>query len=73
MVISFNPKFNIGDIVYPQVDPEYKQVVFGWTILNIDDYGNVLLYNVETSNVKGTNHTYRPYELELFSEVEKEK
>lgn len=72
MVISFSPKFNIGDIVYPKVNNEYNLMVMGYDILRVDENGTIVIYNINCSDDMGLLRTYRPYELELLSEVEKE-
>ena len=73
MVISFNPKYRLGDIVYPKIDDENTMVVISYCIMAIDETGYVNHYNIGCSDHKGDVNYFRPYELELFSEVEKEK
>ena len=69
MVISFNPKFNIGDKVYSAVENEHKYCVIAYSLMGVDEKGNVLIYNYGCSNGSGDVQYFREYELELLEKI----
>lgn len=71
MVISFNPRFNIGDQVYAKVDPEIKMIVLAFYVMNVDENGNVLHYNIDCGFGDGTMKSFRPFELDLLEKVDR--
>ena len=60
-------------MVYPKVQPELKLVVLAFYLMNIDEEGNVLMYNIDCSEGDGQMKSYRPFELELLEAVEDKK
>ena len=66
MVISFNPKYNIGDKVNSAIDPEIKYIIIGYSLMGIDSKGNVLIFNYGCSDALGNTIYFREYELELY-------
>ena len=73
MVISFNPEYNIGDIVALKLDGEKKMVVDGYKIIAIDNKGNVALLDYSLYDSEAKTYYFTDIDLCLVERVEQEE
>jgi hypothetical protein len=69
MVISFNPKFGIGDVVSLKLEPSVKYVIDGYQIKQVDELGNVTYFQYGLYDAGGITFCYTDIDLELVEKV----
>ena len=72
MVVSFNPKYRIGDKVYSALDSELTYIVVSILIMSIDENGDIKHLSYGCSDGTGKVEYFRDYELKLLESIQKE-
>jgi len=71
MTILFEPKFNIGDIVFLKLNPEKKFTVDGYKILQLNANNEVSYFSYLVLDDEGTQYGYGEKSLDIFESVDK--